>query len=150
VKVRAFRAQDAREIIRIHSISNIWFEEGEITQEFVLNAANRNDFRFFVAEEEARVIGFCGVLYYDAVGRAELGPIAVDSSVEKNGVGSKLVEYTLSFLREKNTHRVIARVKEENNRAKEFFTKQGFTQEARLEHFTRAGENVIQYMRLLK
>ena len=149
MKVRPFEARDAGEIVRIHRLSSAWFEERDITREFVLSASARPDFRFFVAEDGGRVVGFCGVLYYENVGRAEVGPISVDPAFNGKGAGSTLVEYVMRFLTGEKIHRAVARVKDENTRAKEFFTKNGFTQEAHLKRFTRAGEDAVQYVRLL-
>jgi len=149
VRVRPFELRDAADIVRIHRLSSKWFEEKEISVHFVNTAANRPDFCFFVAEVGAGVVGFCGTLFYESVGRAEVGPISVDPAFEDNGVGSALVEYALRFLAEKKIHRVVARMKDENQRAKKFFTKNGFTIEAQLKRFTKEGEDATQYLKLI-
>jgi ribosomal protein S18 acetylase RimI-like enzyme len=149
LRVRAFEGRDAEDIIRLHRLSSGWFEEDDISRDFIFSAANRADFRFFVAEEDGRVVGFCGVLYYESVGRAEVGPIAVDPAFEGNGVGSALLDYSIKFLSEKMVHRLVARVKEENARAREFFERNGFGFEARLPKFTRKGEAALQYVKFL-
>jgi len=83
------------------------------------------------------------------VGRAEVGPICVDEAHSGKGVGSKLLEDAVSFLKEKNVHRVVARVKSGNEKARDFFTRNGFTQEATLKKFTRNGDEAAQYVRLM-
>jgi ribosomal protein S18 acetylase RimI-like enzyme len=148
-RVRPFESKDAAEIVRIHRLSANWFEEKDLTREFVHSMAGRPDFRFFVAENNGITLGFCGVLYHENVGRAEVGPIAVDPAFAGAGAGEKLLGYAITFLAEKKIRRVVARVKEGNTHAQEFFQKQGFKKEALLERFTKESENAVQYVRFI-
>lgn len=142
--VRGFSRQDAKEIVRIHSEFNEWFEELGIDEDFVVQASMRPDFRFFVAESGGRVIGFAGVLYYESVGRAEFGPICVEEGMQRTGVGSAILSAVKGFLCEKGIHRVVVKVKSGNNAAMDFFSSQGFRREAVLEKYTKGLEDAVQ------
>jgi ribosomal protein S18 acetylase RimI-like enzyme len=147
--VRGFRREDAGDIFRLHQQANQWFEELPIDEEFVVQVSLRPDFRFFLAEFDGDVVGFAGVLFYEHVGRAELGPICVHEKYRDMGVGSLLVEEALKFLGERKIHRVVARVKSGNKKAQLFFKVNGFGWEAVLKKYTKKGEEVVQMVRFL-
>jgi len=142
--VRWFTHEDADAIIRIHSENLESFEEGPLSREFVLQSAQRPDFRFMVAQANGEVAGFLGVLYYKAVGRAELGPIGMKKELQNHGIGSRMVEKMLSFMKEEGVRRVIVHVKAQNHNAIKFFMDNGFVFEAYLRRYTFEGEDVLQ------
>ncbi|MFH1721822.1 MAG: GNAT family N-acetyltransferase [Candidatus Altiarchaeota archaeon] len=144
VIVRDFAPGDEEAIINIHSACKQWFEEVEITADFLAEISKRPDFRLYVAVCQGSVVGFAGILYYLSVGRAELGPIGIDPPFESKGVGSRLASEAIEFLSEQGIHRLVVRVKEGNERAKEFFRKLGFTGEALLKKYTKKKETVYQ------
>ncbi|MDD5112361.1 MAG: GNAT family N-acetyltransferase [Candidatus Altiarchaeota archaeon] len=142
--IRPFSAEDAPAIARLHKSFSQWFEEQEITQEYVLSCSLRHDFRFYTAVVDGRLAGFTGVLFYESVGRAEIGPICVDAAFQGRGIGSRLLSEVLEFLRERPIHRVTAKVKAENARVISFFERNGFEREAVLQKYTRMGEPAVQ------
>lgn len=150
VIVRGFERGDAKQVVELHARFNIWFEELSIDEEFILAATLRPDFRVYVADEDGVILGFTGILYYEQVGRAEVGPICVTDEYQKKGVGSLLVEKAISFLKDAGIHRVVVKVKSGNNTAECFFKKQGFKIEAVLENYTRKGEDAVQMARIIK
>ncbi|MFH1836208.1 MAG: GNAT family N-acetyltransferase [Methanobacteriota archaeon] len=148
MKLRGYETSDAKEVVRLHRKFNKWFEKLPVDEEFINNASLRADFKIFIAEEKGEVAGFSGVLFQEHVGRAELGPICVDPIFQKKGVGSNLVEHAIKFLREKNIHRIIVKVKAGNVGAEEFFKSRGFEVEAKLKKYTKALEEVVQMVRI--
>jgi len=146
--VRWFLPEDAEAVVRIHKGNIEWFEEEGISREFVLESAQRSDFRLMVAEEGGEVVGFAGVLFFTAVGRAELGPIGILPEHHNNGVGGLLVESMLEFLKGEGVHRVVVHVKTANVKAAKFFLNCGFTFEANLRRYTKKGEDVVQLVYL--
>jgi len=149
LRVRGFEAKDAQDVIRLHRDFNQWFEESELTPEYVLQCSARGDFRFFIAESGRTVVGFLGVLFYESVGRAEVGPICVQSTFQKKGAGSRLLESVVEFLKSRSVHRVVAKVKQGNMAGVGFFRANGFEEEATLRRYTRKGEAVLQMVRFL-
>jgi ribosomal protein S18 acetylase RimI-like enzyme len=149
VNIRGFDACDASGIVKLHQKYNHWFEETELSVEYVMQCSVRHDFRFFVAECGGVIVGFSGVLFYESVGRAEVGPICISEAYRRKGVGSKLLEAVTSFLSQKSIHRLVARVKSENKLGVEFFVKNGFAREAVLQKYTKKGESVVQLVKFL-
>ena len=147
--IRAFESSDAREIVDLHRKFNHWFEESKLSVEYVIQCSLRHDFRFFVAEDNNQVVGFCGVLFYESVGRAELGPVCIMDEFQGRGVGSQLVEKTIDFLKQKGIHRIVVKVKAGTQAALKFFTQKFFTQEAQLKPYTKKGEDAVQMVKLL-
>lgn len=149
ISIREFQPDDVRGVVRVQSQHSTWFEEGVFSESVILNSASRTDFRFFVAELDSQVVGFSGVLFFETVGRAELGPVCVDNDFLNQGIGAGLVEKIVDFLKQKSIHRVIARVKDKNERSLNFFLTQGFVKEATLHNYTKDGEGAIQLVRFL-
>lgn len=147
--VRGFVRDDLEDVVRLYRDGGEWFENFNVTEDFILNASMRHDFRFYVAEAGREVVGFTGVLFYESVGRGEVGPICVDKKHEGKGVGSKLVEKTVNFLREKNIFRVMVKVKSTNTVGLKFFSGLGFEEEAYLKKYTRDGEDVVQMVKFI-
>jgi ribosomal-protein-alanine N-acetyltransferase len=149
LSIREFKSQDARDIVRLHKEFEIFFEEMNISEEFILNISRRPDFRFLIAELNGEVVGFIGALFYTHVARAEVGPIAVDKRYRNIGIGTKLLEKILGFLGDKKIHRVISKAKAGNQRAMDFFLHNGFTKEGYFREYTKQREDVVQYVRFI-
>ena len=149
-KIREFKPSDASEIVRLHREYAEYFEEIEITEEFILNLSGRIDFKFFVtSNKNDNIVGFVGVLFHKNVGRGEIGPIGVDSKHKKGRLGTILVTHAFDYLRKQGISRVIARVKAMNEAALEFFKSLSFREEGYFENYTKKGEDVIQLVRFL-
>lgn len=149
LKIREFLPEDAKEIFRLHKNFVDYFEEIEISEEFILNISQRDDFKFFIAVIDEKLVGFVGTLFYSSIGRAEIGPIAVDIQYKNNGIGMVLVEHALNFLRQQGIHRVIVRVKSMNNVGLNFFESLGFEEEGYFQNYTKKGEDIVQMVRFL-
>ncbi|MBD3260396.1 MAG: GNAT family N-acetyltransferase [Candidatus Altiarchaeales archaeon] len=146
VQVRRYLLGDEKAISKLHLKLNDFFEEDYVSPQFIYESAHRPDFIFNVAEHAGEVTGFCGALFYESVGRAQIGPIAVSNEYMRQGIGGKLLRKTLNDLKEAGVFRVIARVKEKNQDTLVFFEKQGFRREALLEKYTKKGENTVQLL----
>jgi [ribosomal protein S18]-alanine N-acetyltransferase len=144
VTLRDFYPSDADKVLKLYLAENTWFEDIQVSREYILECSQRADFRFFIAEEGQKVVGFMGVLYFQNVGRAEVGPIVVSEKRRRNGVGASLTAKTLSFVAEKGIRRAVAKVKKDNLGAVSFFLRCGFSMEAVLRNYTQKGEDVVQ------
>jgi len=147
--IREFNKDDAKDIVKLHLESSENFEEQEITEDFILNVAKRNDFGFFVITLSERVVGFIGVLFHVNVGRAEIGPICIGSIHRERGMGTKLLNHAIGFLRQKGIRRAIVRIKSDNIKALRFFKKNDFIEEGYFREYTRRGEDTIQLRRFI-
>lgn len=149
VKICGFKEKDAIDIVRLHKENSVYFEEMDVTQEFIVNLSRRCDFKLFVASLNNRLVGFMGVLYHPGVGRGEIGPIGASMIFRNHGIGTKLLNCGISFLKQNHIKRVIVRVKSDNEVGLKFFLKHGFTKEAYFGNYTLAGEEVIQLVRFI-
>jgi RimJ/RimL family protein N-acetyltransferase len=147
--IREYLPGDAPAIIRMHNQSEEAFEELELTEEFIDYIARREDYRFFIATLERSPIGFCGVLFYPSMGRAEIGPIAVDKRYRRSEVGKEMHDAVFAYLKRRDIRRVTAKVKASNACATGFFTGMGFAQEGFFREYTRKKEDVVQYVKFV-
>ena len=142
-KLRWFEPSDTEQVMSLYAGEDQWFEKIGVTRDFILISSQRLDFRFLVAEEEGKIVGFTGCLYFEAVGRAEIGPLEVDAEHRRKGVGEALIKGMTEFLKEKKIRRVAAKVKADNRAAQQFFIKQGFRIESCLRDYTQEHESII-------
>jgi ribosomal protein S18 acetylase RimI-like enzyme len=166
VKIREFKPEDTRAILEIHQENEMFFEDIEISEEFILHISNRSDFKIFVADDfsysqssqnsqnsqnspRENVVGFVGVLFHPKVGRAEIGPIVVKRECRNQNIGKQLISFTLEFLKNQHIHRVVSKVKTRNVDAIKFFNHLGFNQEAKLKNYTKKKEDVMQLVKFL-
>ncbi|MBU0761914.1 MAG: GNAT family N-acetyltransferase [Candidatus Altiarchaeota archaeon] len=144
VHVREFASSDVDGVLELYLSEDTWFEDIGVSKEYILECSRRQDFKFIVAEEENRLIGFIGFLFFTNVGRCEVGPIVVSRKKRNEGVGRLLVSEALKFLAGKGMKRAVVRIKAANPSATSFFMKCGFAFEAYLRHYTSQGEDVVQ------
>lgn len=149
VAIRQFETADAGGIVELHSQFKHWFEEPEVTLDYVIGCSLRPDFRFYVAVNDSILVGYAGVLFHQNAGRAEVGPVCVSDGFRNMGVGSRLLDEAIGFLRERSVHRVTAKVKSGNNDGVGFFEMNGFKKEAVLKRYTKKGEDAVQLVRFL-
>jgi GNAT superfamily N-acetyltransferase len=91
----------------------------------------RGDTRCFVAESDGRVIGFSGAGGADPAERlgegvAELHTIYIDASYYDQGVGRRLMQAALDYLRGEGFSEVVLWVIEGNERARRFYEAGGW------------------------
>jgi ribosomal protein S18 acetylase RimI-like enzyme len=144
VTVRFYEHGDADSVLQIYRSVGTWFEDVDVTKDFIVSSSERPDFRFIVAEDSGKVVGFIGALYFTVVGRAELGPIGVREADRSQGVGSMLCDAMLAFLKKNGVRRVVVKVKAENKAALSFFLRKGFSHGAYLRRYTLKGEDAIE------
>jgi ribosomal protein S18 acetylase RimI-like enzyme len=149
LRIREYLPGDASSIIRLHAQSKENFEELDLSEEFIDYIARRDDFWFCVASLDGSLIGFCGVLYYPSVGRAEIGPIAVDNKYHRSKVGKELYDKVEEYLKSRGIRRVSAKVKSRNTGAVSFFTCMGFLEEGFFREYTRRKEDVFQFVKFV-
>ena len=148
--VRNFRPGDEQRVSEIHSENSQHFEEDHLPPAFIAETAGRSDFHILISEVDGKITGFCGMYYRRNVGRAEIGPLAVDRHSRREKTGERLLESALEFLRQAGIHRVTAVVKTGNHEAIKFFTRNHFREEAVLEKYTRRMEDAVQLVHIIR
>jgi RimJ/RimL family protein N-acetyltransferase len=93
----------------------------------------------FVAEEEGRVVGFCGVgACRDADAEGELYAIYIGPEAWGSGAGAELMRAGVEELRGRGYRDAILWVLEDNPRARRFYEREGWT----LDGARREGEHL--------
>lgn len=93
----------------------------------------------FVAEENGKIIGFIIGKISEDIGQIKL--IAVDPSYQEKGIGRKLVEHLLNYLKENRARRVLARSRTKNKAGINFLKNSGFKIIETIEKYYPNGEN---------
>ena len=100
------------------TFSDAWTEKG------VQDTFEQNQAFITVAEDGARVVGYC-IIYY-VMEEAEIARIAVSEDVRRLGIGKGLLDYTCKCSRKKQIERLLLDVRESNEGAIAFYKKYGF------------------------
>jgi GNAT superfamily N-acetyltransferase len=82
---------------------------------------------FFVAEDKGRIIGFVFVYFSPAILKSGwINEIFVTEAFRRNGIGSKLLEKGIEWLKQKNAKKVELKVYKINQEALSFYKKHHF------------------------
>ncbi len=83
-----------------------------------------NNFVGYVCEEDGEIIGYIGLIFDNWDG--SILNIAVDSEYRKNGIGTKLMELAIEFLKGRDIENLYLEVAKSNLNAQSLYTKLGF------------------------
>ncbi|MBP5655951.1 MAG: ribosomal protein S18-alanine N-acetyltransferase [Clostridiales bacterium] len=121
MNIRPVREEDVKDLMRLEdgSIEHPW-EEEELAK--LAQDPNKSG---FAAEEGGRVTGYIGFSYI--LDEAEIGNVVVDKEYRRRGIGEALIEAAKGYLREQGIARVYLEVAEDNDAAKNLYSKAGFT-----------------------
>ena len=86
-----------------------------------------------VAEQGDKVVGYC-IIYY-VMDEAEIARIAVANECRRLGVGQGLLEYTIGLCKELQITRMLLDVRESNVTARNFYIKNGFSEDGVRKNF---------------
>ena len=119
--VRQMEVDDLQQVMAIEeeNFSVPWTEKGFLT--FLL----RYDTLFLVAEEDDKIIGFCGVVM--ALDEGEITNVAVSQNRQKEGIGNLLVESIIRLIAELGVTLLYLEVRQSNERAISLYRRIGFT-----------------------
>lgn len=118
------------------NFSNSW------SQKSFEDAIGREDTVYLTAEEENKVIGFCGIwLSYET---ADLCHIVVDPSARGKGVATKLLQQGILQCRERFTERLLLEVRSSNLPAIQLYKKNNFKSiHIRKEYYSNPTEDAV-------
>ena len=96
----------------------------------------------WVAERGGRVAGYAVV--WAVLDQAELGNVAVGVGDRRQGIGSRLVETVLAWLRERGVREVFLEVRASNEGAQRLYAAHGFREAGRRKgYYTRPREDAL-------
>ncbi|EXJ23591.1 Ribosomal-protein-S18p-alanine acetyltransferase [Alkalibacterium sp. AK22] len=102
----------------------------------------RTDLIFFVAEQNKRLLGYIGGQLLGE--EAELYLLVVDPPHHQQQVASQLMEAYKSWCISEGVKLIFLEVRASNNRARRFYSKQGFSEIAsRKQYYTKPAEDAI-------
>lgn len=104
--------------------------------------------RTFVAESDGKIVGFCSVgptreIEPSSETIAELYAIYVDHKHAGKGVGSKLMEESLGFLKSEGYNQVTLRVLETNKDTRNFYENKGWVPDGDPKYEVIDGQDVV-------
>ncbi len=84
----------------------------------------KDNFRYFVAEEEGEIIGYCGFLF--VLDEAEIPNVCVKSSARKRGVGKQMMSVLMEEAKKLGMAVLYLEVRESNTPARALYKSLGF------------------------
>ncbi|MBP3594211.1 MAG: ribosomal protein S18-alanine N-acetyltransferase [Lachnospiraceae bacterium] len=84
----------------------------------------KENFRYFVAEEEGEIIGYCGFLF--VLDEAEIPNVCVKSSARKRGVGKQMMSVLMEEAKKLGMAVLYLEVRESNTPARALYKSLGF------------------------
>jgi len=145
-----FKPFFVEQMLEIYQSHEHCFEDIGVCLEFLLECSQRPDFLIKQAYMGEKLLGYAGCLFFENVGRAELGPIVVRGDMLGQGIGKALYYEMEQALRKRGIRRFIVKVKDGNMQALGFFKGLGFSVEAVLRDYTLQGEDIVQLVAYIK
>ncbi|MBS6194329.1 MAG: ribosomal protein S18-alanine N-acetyltransferase [Clostridiales bacterium] len=120
VEIREMQLDDLEQVMVIENenFSRPWTETGFFS--FLI----RQDTLFLVAEEEEKILGYCGVVMVQDEG--DITNVAVANERQNQGIGKKLVEELIRRTEEAGVRQLYLEVRASNERAIHVYEKMGF------------------------
>jgi ribosomal-protein-alanine N-acetyltransferase len=122
MKIDRASEEDLREIIKLISKDFPYVKRGPGKFKELIKAGQ---IIIFKAVEKENILGFSEVQFVEE-GIARINGLSVKESWQGKGIGAKLIDRTLNFLRGKNVERIVLLVKQSNERAKAIYRSKGF------------------------
>lgn len=148
--IRELARQDRDEVIAlVRSTKN--FSEAEITiaEELIdicIENVNQTDYYAFVSDAESRISGFLLVGPTPATaGTYDMYWIAAHPDFQGRGIAQQLDGFAESFVRERGGYLLIAETSSQPSyaRTRAFYTKQGYSELARIADYYKPGDDLI-------
>ena len=126
MRIRTVGPKDLWDVVKISQVS---FKKSWTFPRF-LEQYERNREGFLVAEESGKIVGF-SITTPDGL----LMLIAVKPEMRGKGIGSKLLEASIQFLKSRGVKKAFAHVRKSNERVIDFYLSHGFRKEKELPHY---------------
>lgn len=101
------------------------FPYAKISSEKLAKKMKRKAIRVFKAVENEKIIGFLELEKLDS-NTARINGISVKPEMRGKGLGKKILEYGIDFLKGKKIKRILLMVKQSNTEAKKLYSEMGF------------------------
>lgn len=106
------------------------------------DTVEKENFRYFVAEEEGEILGYCGFIF--VLDEAEIPNVCVKASARKQGVGKQMMNVLTEEAKKLGIATLFLEVRESNTAAKTLYKSLGFTEDGiRKNFYEQPVENAI-------
>ena len=144
IKLRRFLLSDLKEIMEIERAS---FPRKQVYSKFRFERYSQKcPESFIVAESENEVVGY--TIGKSKNGSAEIISLAVKPSFRQKGIGRKLTNFLISFLKKRGVKEIFLEVRTINKIAISFYRNLGFKISKILKNYYRNGDDA--YLMKLK
>ena len=129
IQIREMQWDDLDQVMVIENecFSVPWTETGFFT--FLI----RNDTLFLVAEEDEKILGYCGIVM--AIDEGDITNVAVTPSMRNQGIGKKLLEKLFEETKSRGVNKIFLEVRESNESAIHVYEKVGFVVNGRRKNY---------------
>ena len=88
------------------------------------DTVEKDNFRYFVAEDNGEILGYCGFLY--VLDEAEIPNVCVKASARKQGVGKQMMQVMIEEAGKLGISMLFLEVRESNTAARRLYESLGF------------------------
>ena len=97
------------------------------------DTVEKENFRYFVAEEQGEILGYCGFLF--VLDEAEIPNVCVKASARKQGIGRQMMAVLLEEAAKLGIAVLFLEVRESNVAARTLYKSLGFTEDGIRKNF---------------
>lgn len=142
--VRELKVEDSAAVAEMEQqiFSDPWSEKS------VMETVQQKQSVCFAAEKEGHILGY--LLVYHAADEAEIARIAVQKEARRQGAAGKLMQALEHYCEEHKMEKLLLDVRESNEAARSFYTKNGFVEDGiRQGFYTNPSEDAVLMSRQL-
>ena len=142
--VRELKVEDSAAVAEMEQqiFSDPWSEKS------VMETVQQKQSVCFAAEKAGHILGY--LLVYHAADEAEIARIAVQKEARRQGVAGKLMQALEHYCEEHKMEKLLLDVRESNEAARSFYTKNGFVEDGiRQGFYTNPSEDAVLMSRQL-
>ena len=122
MQIRRMTIEDCKQVADIEAVS---FSVPWSVRAFV-DTVEKENFRYFVAEENGEILGYCGFLY--VLDEAEIPNVCVKESARRRGVGREMLNALINEAEKLGIVMLYLEVRESNLAAKGLYEALGFVE----------------------
>jgi len=122
MQIRPMTIEDCEQVAAIEAVS---FSMPWSLKAFT-ETVQKSNFRYFVAEEDGEVLGYCGFLY--VLDEAEIPNVCVKASARKQGIGKQMMTVLIEEAAKLGMAVLYLEVRESNRAARSLYESLGFVE----------------------
>lgn len=129
MQVRQMTMHDCKQVAAIEaaSFSVPW------SLEAFTDTVEKENWRYFVAEEDGEILGYCGFLF--VLDEAEIPNVCVKESARRRGVGRQMMDTLIKEASDLGICRLLLEVRESNIAARTLYKSLGFCEDGMRKNF---------------